>query len=94
MTAKPPYSSALTNPALTNEEELYWLALRMVPGLGTRRTVQLLDRLRTPRTIFRASQTELEAAGVTGAVARSITSGCSFKTLPASSRKCVKPARR
>jgi DNA processing protein len=64
---------------LTDEEELYWLALRMVPGLGTRRIGQLLDRLRTPQAIFRASASELEAAGLSGAVARSVSSGCSFE---------------
>ncbi len=65
-------------PGLTNEEELYWLALRMVPGLGTRRIGLLLERMRTPQAIFRASASELEAAGLTGAVARSVASGCSF----------------
>jgi DNA processing protein len=71
---------ALTNglTGLTNEEELHWLALRMVPGLGTRRIGLLLERLRTPQAIFRASASELEAAGLTGAVARSVASGCSF----------------
>jgi DNA processing protein len=64
---------------MTNEEELYWLALRMVPGLGTRRIGQLLERLRTPQAIFRASASELTAAGLNGATARSIASGCSFE---------------
>jgi DNA processing protein len=64
---------------LTDEEELYWLALRMVPGLGTRRIGQLLDCLRTPQAIFRASASELEAAGLSRAVARSVSSGCSFE---------------
>src|ERR1700691_1495302 len=64
---------------LTLEDELYWLALRMVPGLGTRRIGLLLERLRTPRAIFRASASELEAAGLTGAVARSVASGSSFE---------------
>lgn len=68
-----------TSPALTNEEELYWLALRLVPGLGTRRIVQLLDRLRSPQAIFRATASELEGAGLTAAVARSIASGISFE---------------
>jgi DNA processing protein len=62
-----------------NEEELHWLALRLVPGLGTRRIVQLLDRLRSPHAIFRATASELEGAGLTGAVARSIASGISFE---------------
>ena len=68
----------LTAPPLTAEEELHWLALRMVPGLGTRRIGLLLERLQTPQAIFRASASELEAAGLTGAAARSVASGCSF----------------
>ena len=64
--------------ALTAEEELYWLALRMVQGLGTRRVGHLLERLRTPQAIFRASAAELEGAGLPGALARSIASGISF----------------
>ena len=64
---------------LTKEEEIYWLALTLVPGLGTRTANKLLDRFRTPQAIFRASRTELEAAGVTGAVAQSIASGCTFE---------------
>jgi DNA processing protein len=65
-------------PMLSREEELHWLALKLVPGLGTRTTGKLLDRFRTPQAIFRASRTELEAVGVNGAVAQSIASGCTF----------------
>ncbi len=65
-------------PALTVEEELHWLALRMIPGLGTRRIVLLLERFRTPQAIFRAPASELGAAGLPGALAHSIASGCSF----------------
>src|SRR5579872_3566987 len=64
--------------SLSAEEELHWLALRLIPGLGTRRSVQLLERFQTPRAIFRASPSELEAAGLNGALARSVASGCSF----------------
>jgi DNA processing protein len=72
-------STALpTNAVLTKEEEIYWLALMLVPGLGTRTANKLLDRLRTPQAIFRSSRTELETAGVSGAVAQSIASGCTF----------------
>ena len=73
--------------ALTNEEELYWLALRMVPGLGTRRIGLLLERLRTPQAIFRASSSELEAAGLTGAVARTVASGSSFEDAASQQQK-------
>jgi DNA processing protein len=65
-------------PVLSREEEIYWLALKLVPGLGSRTACKLLDRFRTPQAIFRASRTELEGAGVSGAVAQSIASGCTF----------------
>jgi DNA processing protein len=61
------------------EEELHWLALRLVPGLGPRKSGMLIDRFRTPQAIFRASLTELEGLGLSGAVARSIASGCAFE---------------
>jgi DNA processing protein len=61
------------------EEELHWLALTLVPGLGARMAGKLLDRFRTPQAVFRSSRSELEAAGVNGAVAQSIASGCSFE---------------
>lgn len=63
---------------MTAEEELHWLALRLVPGLGTRRAGQLLERFPSPQAIFRSSPSELEAAGIPGSLARSIASGCSF----------------
>ncbi len=65
--------------ALTKEEELHWLALRLVPGLGTRKACQLLEQLRSPLSIFRASRSELEAAGLSGSVAQTIASGCTFE---------------
>ncbi len=65
-------------PAVSPEEELHWLALKMIPGLGTRKAGLLIERFRTPQAIFRASRSELESAGVKGGVAQSIASGCSF----------------
>ena len=65
-------------PALTKEEELHWLALRLIPGLGTRKANQLLEKLHTPQAIFRASRSELEASGLSGSVAQTIASGCTF----------------
>jgi DNA processing protein len=64
---------------LTAEQELHWLALHLVPGLGTRKAGQLIGRFRTPEAVFRASSAELEGAGLSGAVARSIASGCAFE---------------
>jgi DNA processing protein len=71
--------SAVPEPTISREEELHWLALTLIPGLGTRTAGKLLARFRTPQAIFRASRTELEAAGVSGGVAQSIASGCSFE---------------
>src|SRR5262245_7047273 len=64
---------------LTQEEELYWLALRMVPGLGTRKAGQLIATFRSAPDIFRASRSELEASGLAPAIAQSIASGCAFE---------------
>jgi len=69
----------MQSPRLSRDEELYWLALKLVPGLGTRTSGKLLERFRTPQAIFRASRTEIEGAGASGAVAQSIASGCAFE---------------
>jgi DNA processing protein len=61
------------------DEELHWLALRMVPGLGTRKAGRLVEIFRTPQAIFRASRSELESAGLSASVAQSISSGCAFE---------------
>jgi DNA processing protein len=64
---------------LTREEELYWIALKLVPGLGTRRASQLIEQFRSPQAIFRASREELEQTGISGTLAQSIASGCAFE---------------
>ncbi len=63
---------------LSPEEVLHWLALRMVPGLGTVGTLKLLRKLKSPQAIFRSSATELEAAGLSPGQARAISTGSSF----------------
>jgi DNA processing protein len=70
---------AAPSPCITQEEELHWLALRMVPGLGTRKAGALIQVFRTPQAVFRASKSELEGAGMSPAVAQSIASGCAFE---------------
>jgi DNA processing protein len=80
---------AVATAALTREDELYWIALRMVPGLGTRRTAQMLERFRTPRAIFGASRSELEGAGLAGTVAQSIASGCAFEDAAVQQQKML-----
>ncbi len=63
---------------LTAEDALYWLALRLTPGLGTRKAGQLLEVFRTPQAIFRASRSELQAGGLSASVAQNLASGCAF----------------
>jgi len=69
---------AANQTALTADDALYWLALRMTPGLGTRKAGQLLEVFRSPQAIFRASKSELQAAGLAASVAQSLASGCAF----------------
>jgi DNA processing protein len=73
-----PTAAAPPAPSLTKEEELHWLALKLVPGLGTRRSGKIIERFRTPMAIFRASRSELEGSGLSGSIAQSIVSGCTF----------------
>lgn len=66
-------------PVLSTDDSLYWLALRMAVGLGTRKAGLLVEIFRSPRAIFQASVAELETAGLSAAVAQSIASGCAFE---------------
>ena len=61
------------------EEVLHWLALVLVPGLGPRKGAELVNRRRGVRGVFRSSRSELEAEGVSGTVAQTIASGCTFE---------------
>jgi len=66
-------------PAISSDEAIHWLALRVTPGLGTRKSGRLVEVFRTPQAIFQASASELEQAGLAPALARSISSGCAFE---------------
>ncbi len=76
-------------PTLTSDDELHWLAIRVTPGLGTRTAVQLIERFRTPQAILRAPRSEIEAAGVSAGLARSIHSGCAFDEAVTQQQKLV-----
>lgn len=58
---------------------LFWLALALVPGLGHRRGVRTVNQFGDVRKVFLASRADLEASGLSGAVAQSIASGCTFE---------------
>jgi DNA processing protein len=79
----------MPTPFLTREDELHWIALKLVPGLGTRTSAKLIDRFRTATAIFRAPRTELEAAGLSAAVAQSIASGCTFEDAAAQHQRML-----
>jgi len=70
---------AKTASHLSAADELHWLALHLVHGLGDRKAVQLMERFRGPQEVFRASRSELESMGLSGSVAQTIVSGCSFE---------------
>jgi len=64
----------------TRQEEIAcWLALRLTPGLGHRKALELVQRFRTPVSVMQRSASELQAAGLSGSVARSLASGCAFE---------------
>jgi DNA processing protein len=67
-----------TKLATTKEDELHWLALCLIPGLGTVKAGKLVAQFHSPQAIFRASRSELESRGLSGSVAQTIASGCTF----------------
>lgn len=75
---------------LDREEQLYWLALGLMPGLGTRRCMLLIEHFQSPRAVFRASVDELEGLGVSKSTAQSIQSGCTFDDAATQQQKMLK----
>lgn len=63
---------------ISNEEELHWLALSLVPGLGPKKATQLVKHFQCASAIFRSSLPELESLGVPRGLAQSLLSGCTF----------------
>jgi len=64
---------------LSAEESLHWLALHLIPGLGPRRSVPLVEKFRSPQAVFRASRSELAAMGLPSSVVSTISSGVTFE---------------
>src|SRR5260370_10659229 len=76
--------------SLGQDEELHWLALRLVPGLGARNAGKLIERFRTPQAVLRASRTELEAAGVRGPGGARIPRRCALRhTVDPPAKNCA-----
>lgn len=70
---------AVASSTFTREQELHWIALRLIPGIGPRRAISVLEKFGSPEEVFRASREELEACGLSGSAAQSIASGCTFE---------------
>lgn len=58
---------------------LQWLALSLTPGLGPKRGRGLVEHLGSVQNVFKASLTELEAAGIQAASAQSLGTGRSME---------------
>ena len=69
----------MATPGEKIDEELHWLALRLVPGLGSRVALRLVDALGSAMGVFQASSTELEALGVSSHVVRNIAAGTVYE---------------
>src|SRR5262249_23689128 len=63
----------------TIEDQLSWLALRMIPGLGHRRAVPLVQRFKSAEAGSHPSVSDLVSSGLPGPVAQTIASGCSYE---------------
>ncbi|HYO79869.1 MAG TPA: DNA-processing protein DprA [Bryobacteraceae bacterium] len=62
----------------TAEEELCWLALLLIPGLGCRKARTAVDQFGSVERVFQADPQDLEGCGLTAGAASSIASGCTF----------------
>lgn len=67
-------------PLRSDTETLHWLALVLTPGLGARKSVDLIEAYKSVEALFRASSSELRGCGLSGPAAQAIASGCAFDT--------------
>lgn len=70
-----------------SEEWRFWLALRMVRGVGNVTYRELLTRFGSPEATLRATSAELREAGVHTEVARAITAFDQWRTVETELRK-------
>jgi DNA processing protein len=69
----------VASPVRTEQEEILWLALKMTPQLGPRRAVDLLKKFGSPSAIYQQEARDLEGAGISYSVARSIENGAAME---------------
>jgi len=75
MAAAPEKLESGVAPAVLDEDRLAWLALALTPGLGPRRIVEAVRRLRAPCEVFALPLTGLEALRFPAPVAQFVFEG-------------------
>jgi DNA processing protein len=79
----PPEDAALSEAAVsvckTSETSMQWLALALTPGLGPTKARRVIEFFGSVQALFRASLTELEAAGLRAVSAQSLGTGRSME---------------
>src|SRR6202011_4300710 len=72
-------SEAAVSVCKTSETSLQWLALALTPGLGRTKARRVIEFFGSVEALFRASLTELEAAGLRAVSAQSLGTGRSME---------------
>ena len=72
-------SDAAVSVCKTSETSLQWLALSLTPGLGPTKARRVIDFFGSVQALFRASLTELEAAGLRAVSAQALGTGRSME---------------
>jgi DNA processing protein len=82
MPGEPPevaVSEAVAAAGKTSETSMQWLALALTPGLGPTKARRVIEFFGSVQALFRASLTELEAAGLRAVSAQSLGTGRSME---------------
>jgi DNA processing protein len=72
-------AEAAVSVSKTSETSMQWLALALTPGLGPTKARRVIDFFGSVQALFRASLTELEAAGLRAVSAQSLGTGRSME---------------
>jgi DNA processing protein len=72
-------SEAAVSVCKTSETSMQWLALALTPGLGPTKARRVIEFFGSVQALFRASLTELEAAGLRAVSAQSLGTGHSME---------------
>ena len=72
-------SEAVAAACKTSETSMQWLALALTPGLGPTKARRVIEFFGSVQALFRASLTELEAAGLRAVSAQSLGTGRSME---------------